>query len=311
MYQIIPNHKNKLVDSDVTVTPKMVKLLPYDNSGPDNADDIISRWIVMNKLGIIEECEIFDDFRPSKKYQNNDDDDNKLCDHDSNNNININFGKVILVQKLWKSDLKEYIETHQTIHHNLFLFSTTESIAQFMHEIVPKIKLIHDNGLILGDINDENFVVDYEYDDIDMTEFKSFGIIDFNKVNEIGVYIDKIFGTPGYIAPEIRENKKIKITTKMDIFSLGMTLLTLIYGYHPYHDFIDVEIFKEGGDRLQAIITQKLLDEILEEIFEFRNTFALKHLLRNMVKYKPEDRYDINDIIHHEWYQQYCTYAYC
>eukprot|EP01084_Bolivina_argentea_P274403 467713_1 len=85
-----------------------------------NADDILSKWIVMRDLGILKECEIYN---------------NKYSIH--------------CVQKLWHTDLDTYIQNNA--NNNMFSpDKINENIALLMKSIIPKIKLIHSNGIVIG-----------------------------------------------------------------------------------------------------------------------------------------------------------------
>ena len=155
---------------------KMMKLLPYGNDkhSRKDAQTILCRWIIMNKLGLIEDGEIFDDY-----YQETSTKEERKT---AGEQIDITFPKVMLVARLWKTDLDSYIRKVGRLQ-NGFTYEANKNIAHLMKEIIPKLKLLHDTGLIHGDIKDGNIVCEYEdstdrYGDYE-TKFIEFGFIDF------------------------------------------------------------------------------------------------------------------------------------
>ena len=54
---------------------------------------------------------------------------------------------------------------------------------------------------------------------------------------------------------------------------------------------------------------QSLLDNVVDRCrkLEWQSLLDLKELLRNMIKYDPNERFDINDVIASDWYQEHCV----
>ena len=69
----------------------------------------------------------------------------------------------------------------------------------------------------------------------------NFGLAEFyNKLK----LIFKMCGSPGYIAPEIL--KGIASNSKVDIFSIGVIMYTLLIGKHPFYSEIRNEIMEKN-----------------------------------------------------------------
>ena len=254
-------------------------------------EDQLSIWAVVMKLGLVEDGEVYDDHGYDKYPKN----DKKKKD------LKMRYPKIILIQKLYKSDLTDYIAIHKSSH-NMFRMDINTNMGQFMAEIVPKLKKLHDNGLIHGDLKPENLVVDYEDCQDGTTEFKSFGIIDWEEIAEINGFKNRMIGTRGYVAPEIKDNDDwFRITPQLDVFSLGISLLQLLNdGVHPYKNHIN------SDDDPQELLNQDMLDEIFDECVIYEN-FMFNDLVENMISYDANQRYDINDVINHSWFQENCT----
>ena len=262
----------------------------------DVLEDILSKWISVVKLSIIEGAEIYDDHGYGKynAYMIN-------SYHNRKMDIHLKFPKVILVQKLYKSDLNEYIESHKEFN-NMFIMELNKNMGHFMREIVPKLKIMHDNGLIHGDLKPRNIVVDYKSGEDGKSYFISFGIIDFEEVSEINGWKNRMIGTEKYHAPELKENNHYyRITTKLDVFALGMSVLRLLSGKkHPYDNYM------KCGEDPQDMVNKDILHKIVDECIVSRENLLFKDLIRNMIEYDADKRYDIADIMNHPWYQRHC-----
>ena len=79
---------------------------------------------------------------------------------------------------------------------------------------------IHKENICHRDIKLENILLDENYN----PKLCDFGLSEFNKEN-----LTESVGTVNYAAPEILEQKPYN-GFKIDIFSLGVTLLTLVTG---------------------------------------------------------------------------------
>lgn len=235
------------------------------------------RWVVMNKLGLIEDCEIFQGEYDGK------------C-------------RVDLVQKLWNMDLQRYIDENPGML-NMFSEDKPRHLALLLQQICPKLKIMHDNDIVFTDIKPSNICMDYDKSDRQAIEF---GIIDYQCLVESNKILTHAIGTRHYRAPEMPNDRDVEytITTKFDIFSLGITILELISGKH----FMD-ELSDEQFDEYKY--TQQDIDKWFNgvEIFQNDKHRQLKDLLQHMTFISVEDRYDIDEVMNHQWFQEFCIGA--
>lgn len=86
------------------------------------------------------------------------------------------------------------------------------------------------NGLAHLDIKPDNIIINDDY---------TLGFIDFGHTNVVDAELDFITGTDSYMPPEIRHIKKnpgkaTYVAEKADIFTLGITLFTLMFNSIPF-----------------------------------------------------------------------------
>jgi calcium-dependent protein kinase len=100
--------------------------------------------------------------------------------------------------------------------------------------------------------------------------------------------MNKISGTPYYIAPEVLFEK---YDEKCDIWSCGVIMYILLCGYPPFNGETDNEI-------LAKIKSGKFT--FPEEEWKDINPEA-KDLIRNMLKFEPKDRYSASTCLKSNW----------
>ena len=240
-------------------------------------DALLIKWVVMKKLGILEHCEIYD-----------------------------NALNVALVQKLYQIDLWNYIspfkyseeEKKEEIFKNI-----EENVALLMATLCPKLKILHDNSIIYGDLKLGNIVMDFDRERKKVIEF---GMIDFEFIKEPDDNFTYDFGTPFYRAPEMYQYETgFVLSTKYDVFSLGMALIFVISLEHPFEYREDYHYY--SPEDVQPL-NQSEIDMFIDkwDILNEEKHKGFKDLLKKMTAVSLDDRYDINQVMNHAWYKKYC-----
>lgn len=198
--------------------------------------------------------------------------------------------KLLLVSELWDCDIFDYMKE------NGKTFNEKELKRMMKDYILPLLFKLHSNHYIHGDIKPNNFVMN-----IGDNFGDNYGLIDFGtmlKMNELSETIrSSLIGSMGYHSPEIifsMYDGPIKIDTKVDIWSLGLTMIYLLIATHPLIND-DLNIL---GERKLKIKLNKCLEK-LQKTNKISNN--LKDLLNNMLQIKPIKRYNIYQIYEHDW----------
>ena len=117
-----------------------------------------------------------------------------------------------------KGDLVQYFK-------NNMLFEEP-NLKKFFKSIMEGIQYIHKNNVIHRDLKLDNILLDKNIN----PKLCDFGISSEYKP---GVAINDTGGTPAYLAPEVIKSEG-NITPKSDIWSLGVMLYLLGFGYVPF-----------------------------------------------------------------------------
>ena len=212
---------------------------------------------------------------------------------DNGNGIIIRNGRepetldYLILELASKRSLLEYIEFPS----NEKGFGETYSKVIF-YKIVKDIQIIHEKGICHRDIKIDNILLDG--DDFDPK------ISDFGFAIEYSPTLKGNLGTRHYKAPEIDD---IYDGYKIDVFSLGITLIAITYGLTGF----ETEPKKSqlypliiSKDKKKLAIYWKVLKKFNEKIVKATDDF--KDLYYKMIELNPKQRITIEEILKHKWF---------
>jgi len=161
-------------------------------------------------------------------------------------------------------------------------FSEAEA-AWVMKQLISAVNYIHTNNIVHRDLKPENILLDTKKNNI-------IKIIDWGTARffEKSKKMNKISGTPYYIAPEVLFEK---YDEKCDIWSCGVIMYILLCGYPPFNGDTDNEI-------LSKIKTGKF--NFPEEEWGGISADA-KALITNMLQFDTKKRFSANQCLNSAW----------
>ena len=159
-------------------------------------------------------------------------------------------------------------------------------------KILKGIQVCHQSMIFHRDIKLENILLDNNYN----PKICDFGLAKINQKKAIEPY-----GTQSYAAPEVLSNR-LYDCSKIDIFSLGVTLFYLINRKPP---------FKKkavSNDELDSLIKSKSFDSYWNKLKEngigIELSEQFKKLYISMVLFESQNRPNIEDILNSEWLKE-------
>jgi calcium-dependent protein kinase len=159
--------------------------------------------------------------------------------------------------------------------------------AQIMKQLLSAVNYIHLNNIVHRDLKPENILLDIKNQNI--IKIIDWGTARFYEKNK---KMNRISGTPYYIAPEVL---KEKYDEKCDIWSCGVILYIFLCGYPPFNAETD----------------QEILNKIKVGKFSFPNeewehvSAEAKDLIINMLAYDSSKRYSASDCLNHKWLSEH------
>jgi len=173
-----------------------------------------------------------------------------------------------------------------------------EIVQRIIKQVSSALKYLYDNQIIFRNLSTDHIYLffdtqeDLDNFDISKATFK-IGNFNFSKILKDNSLTNTFIGIPLYMDPNILINSKSKDNIsygfKADVWSLGAICFELLTGITPF----DGEDF-DGLVQKVKIGTFKIPKKLnlSKEAINF---------IRGMLQYDPEKRFDINDVVEHDF----------
>ncbi|KAH8740859.1 Ser/Thr protein kinase [Cryptosporidium ryanae] len=163
---------------------------------------------------------------------------------------------------------------------------TEEQAKIAMKKVLLALQWLHINNVVHRDLKTENLILEHRNCP------ESLKIIDFGLAASLGSSAMKMrCGSPGYVAPEILEDKIY--TTKVDVFSIGVVLYTLLGGSPPF-----------PGSNMKEILKKNIQGNVQFTSSRWKNiSSSVKDLIKWMMAKDPESRCSAAQAIYHPWFE--------
>ena len=176
--------------------------------------------------------------------------------------------------------------------HNKYIF----------YKILKSIKDLHEHNIYHLDIKLKNILIDHEFE----PKISDFGLSRTSEDKE--GYFSLQVGTPFYCCPQIYQNLPFK-GDKADIYSLGITLFSLIYGKPPFcainiKEFENITTYKNKSEQTKFWKTIKNRFKKYNVYLKKELSGELKELFFRMVSFKEDDRPSVAEILEDKWFQE-------
>jgi len=150
----------------------------------------------------------------------------------------------------------------------------------FFQQIINGVEYLHKQGIIHRDLKPENLLLD----DKKHIKISDFGLSTFFTKNN---YLQTACGTPSYAPPEMLEGHEYN-GEATDVWSCGIILYAMLCGNLPF------------SESQEDIIVKKIKkhDYIIPDYLSKEAKDLLKHILI----INPKERYNINQIQNHPWF---------
>ena len=164
-------------------------------------------------------------------------------------------------------------------------------------QVVEGLVYLEDKGYAHCDIKPENIVLNDNFN-VKLIDFE----FCLEAKNEDGTpKLTKLYqGSPSYMAPEIRNQNYPYDPCKSDVFSMGTTLINLMFG----HDFFPEEILKNGYPLMKWL--QERDFEKIWNTFDKENliSFLAKDFIEHSLAFNANERWSFKELLSHAWFHE-------
>jgi len=163
---------------------------------------------------------------------------------------------------------------------------TEKDAAQTMKTLCGALDYLHNKNIVHRDLKPENILYASPADDAEI-KIADFGLARVVSGKDM---MKTACGTPGYVAPEILQNKGYN-SGAVDVWSAGVILYILLCGFPPFYE-----------EELPA-----LFDQILHARYDFPSPWwdkisaDAKDLIAKMLELDPKKRLTAGQVLTHQW----------
>lgn len=166
----------------------------------------------------------------------------------------------------------------------------------YFKQLIEGLKVLHDMNIIHRDIKPENILLTNDYKTIKICDFGFSHFIDDDNYS----LKKMVCGSPIYMAPETylfddTLDNDVKIHKNTDIWSAGIILHEIIYGYHPFKGYKDVQSVHKASKNIKITNTNNSNNIIVSN--------EVVNLLKDMLDTDNANRVSIEAIINTTWFQ--------
>jgi serine/threonine protein kinase len=265
--------------------------------------NLVEKYIKIKELGSGTFGKVYEieNKETKKKYACKHITKKKICDMNKfNNEINImreiNHPNIIKLYEIVETQNKFYLIMEYSEGGSLYNYITAarrikEEKASFLfYQLIIGLKELHKNKICHRDLKPENLLLSSLLDNLKISDF---GLSNFLPNNNL---LSTKCGSPNYIAPEMITKKEYN-GIFIDIWSCGIILYAMIFGFLPFDD--------EYYDDLFTKIKKGHVNFYHKD--EFNISSDCIDLIKKILKVNPKDRISINDILKHPFINKFYT----
>ena len=164
--------------------------------------------------------------------------------------------------------------------------------ADYIHNILYAVRGMQCLNIAHRDIKLANLMVTNNESEV-FVKLGDYGMANFAG-NGDGLLLGRC-GTPGYVAPEIlKAGKNVGYSNRVDVFSTGVVMYTLLCGYEPFYGETDTELV-ECNKRAKVVFEEEDWGGISSEA---------KRLIVGMLDCNPETRMTPDEVLCSPWFKE-------
>jgi [calcium/calmodulin-dependent protein kinase] kinase len=169
---------------------------------------------------------------------------------------------------------------------------------KIFRDVVSGLEYLHHQGIIHRDIKPSNLLVSKD-DEVKISDFGVSFAANLDGQHQDDLELAKTAGTPAFLAPELcsTDNKQMKVTYKIDIWALGVTLYCLVFGDLPFYADSEYQLFEKINNddvKFPNMTRWRVAEKLSDSDFHIVKDLILKLLEKN-----PDNRIEIDEIKKH------------
>jgi len=159
-------------------------------------------------------------------------------------------------------------------------YDSEKKIIDLLNKLIDALKLLWDNNIVHRDLKPDNILITDNYVPV-IIDLGIARFMEYESLTQTIAFLGPC--TPIYAAPEQLLNKKELINMRTDFFALGIIILEMHFGFHPFHP-----------DRVRnnKSIPENIINGLYVHPKQKSNTsYAFSILIEKLLKVQPYERF--------------------
>jgi len=176
---------------------------------------------------------------------------------------------------------------------------TEAKASKVIGQIVSAVNHIHSLNVAHCDLKPENFIF------TDKAEEATIKLIDFGmaKIVHWRKYHRRMNGTPYYVAPEVLKGR---YNEACDMWSLGVIIFIVVFGFPPFHDHMQHKNRKKANQVIYSNVKRGFSPKVKDDYgpwFPKAHPVSLscKDLIARLLRTNVADRMTSEEVMYHPW----------
>lgn len=192
--------------------------------------------------------------------------------------------------------------TDSTIHYEDCVSEpllTYDETRRIFGDTLCGLDYLHHQGIIHRDIKPSNLLVGKD-NEVKISDFGVSFASNLDGEHQDDVELARTAGTPAFLAPELCAiSGKAKVTYKIDIWALGVTLYCLLFGQLPFSAESEFKLFEKINNE-EVMFPDVTRWRVAKQLTDYEMNKAMD-LIRKLLDKNPESRIEIDQIREHKF----------
>ena len=133
-----------------------------------------------------------------------------------------------------------------------------EKSAMYFYQIISVLDYLQSQNIYHGNLKPDNILINSK----NQLKISDFSLSDYKTNNNNNYFLNNLCSSSYYASPELKSKIKTDAFSN-DVWSVGIILFEMLYGYHPFDEGEDDDIINDKIIKCKIILTVELISILI------------------------------------------------